>query len=1046
MTDDQGKTARRPSEARTRAAAEIAMRAERIRILSEELRQAKLDLRQVQKDLEQARRELAATRRRRSVRLALAVAARAKPVVHAGRRIRDFTNLGRGGDMRATAPERAPQKRLRATSAEDAAFRARLAATLQPSARIGGPLVTAIVVTRNGVGHLRRLLPALDRLAYRDLEVVIVDNGSADATIPYLHGLETRYPIRIVQNAENRSFSEANNQGAAQATGELLLLINNDVEPAGDHVLGHMVDRLIGDPGLVAVGSRLVYPRRSGPQMGPTTKAADLSLQHRGIGFVTRDGSPIARNLGGGEDPLGEPAAHAREVEAATAACLLVRRSAYRAVRGFTVGYDYGTEDVDLCIKLRADGGRIAYEPEATFWHHESATQHREDQEARSLRQRANRELFADLWGPRIFREVLLDRLRGGGSWSVGSIHVGITLTRDDPKAGWGDWYTAHELGDALAALGWRVSYLERWRDRWYDPPASVDVVISLLDALDVRRLPDGVVTIAWVRNWTDRWLGHPWFGQYDLVLASSRASKELIDARSAHLARLMPLATNHRRFHPREDGTAPSADVVFAGNHWGHERGVQMVLPTLAARGHTVALYGKDWDRVTEVAALARGPLPYEDLPAVYADAAIVIDDTAGPTLPYGAVNSRVFDAIAAGTLVLTDNVAGARELFGELLPAADDPASLVALAERYLTDAPARQRLVDELRALVLERHTYAHRAVELRDILVEWAKAPHLDIAVGPTSWGVAESWGDYHFGRALQRAFQHRGYPARLRLKPDWDGSAAGRADVAIHLFGLSERRTRPGQLSVLWVISHPELVTVDMVDNHDLVFVASDLFTTSLAERSGREVIPLHQATDTDRFRPVEGGTSHELLFVANSRGVHRRIVDELTSTDRDLAVYGKGWTPELLDPRHLRGEYIPNDELAGYYTAATVVLNDHWPDMAEHGFLSNRLYDAAACGAFVVSDRVPGIDEQFDGGVVSFNDGDELRELIDRYLADPAARAERGRRAMAAVRARHTFGHRVDEMLRVVGPALDARPTRVATESRVADREPAGAR
>jgi spore maturation protein CgeB len=94
----------------------------------------------------------------------------------------------------------------------------------------------------------------------------------------------------------------------------------------------------------------------------------------------------------------------------------------------------------------------------------------------------------------------------------------------------------------------------------------------------------------------------------------------------------------------------------------------------------------------------------------------------------------------------------------------------------------------------------------------------------------------------------------------------------------------------------------------------------------------------------------------------------------------------------------------------------------------------------------VVSDRVPGIDEQFDGGVVSFGDGDELRELIDRYLADPAARAEHGRRAMAAVRERHTFGHRVDEMLRVVGPALDARPTRVATESRVADREPAGAR
>jgi GT2 family glycosyltransferase/spore maturation protein CgeB len=1031
MTGGQGSPGtRRPSEERRRAAAEIAMRTERIRILSEELRHARRELRQTQKDLELARRELDATRRRRSVRAALAVAARAKPVVVAARRIGAITRIGRRGEPHA-APR--PQlKRLRATAAEDAAFRARLASDLHPSERTNGPLVSAIVVTRNGVGHLRRLLPALDRLAYRDLEVVIVDNGSSDATIPYIHSLETHYPIRVVRNAENRSFSEANNQGVAESTGEFLLLINNDVAPAGDHVLGHMVDRLIKDPGLVAVGSRLVYPRRNGPQMGPISRAADLSLQHRGIGFITRDGNPVARNIGGGDDPLSAKASEPREVEAATAACLLLRRSAFRAVRGFTIGYDYGTEDVDLCVKLRAAGGRIAYEPEATFWHHESATQHREDQEGRALRQRANRELFADLWAPRVFREVMLDRLRGGGTWAIGPLHVGITLTRDDPAAGWGDWYTAHELGDALTGLGWRVSYLERWRDHWYDPPSSVDVVISLLDAFDVRRLPDGVVTIAWVRNWTDRWLEHPWFEQYDIVLASSHVSKEMIDARTAHLARLMPLATNPARFHPPEGAPGPTVDVAFAGNHWGHERGIQTVLPTLVAQGRTVALYGKGWDTVPDVASIARGPLPYEDLPAAYADAAIVLDDTAGPTLPYGAVNSRVFDALASGTLVVTDNTTGAREVFGDLLPASDDQAGLVALTERYLADPAARRRLADELRALVLERHTYAHRAAELREILVEWASAPHVDIAVGPTSWEVAESWGDYHFGRALQRAFQRRGHPARLRLRPDWDGPASGRADVALHLFGLAERRTRPGQLSVLWVISHPELVTAEMVENHDVVFVASDSFARSLTERTGREVLPLHQATDPDRFRPMEGGTPHELLFVANSRGVRRRIVDELTPTERDLAVYGKGWAPELLDPRHLRGEHIPNHELPGYYTAATIVLNDHWPDMAENGFLSNRLYDAAACGAFVVSDRVPGIDEQFDGGIVAFGDGAELRDLIDRFLDDPVGRSEHGRRAMAAVRARHTFAHRVDEILRVVGPALAARHAGIA--------------
>jgi GT2 family glycosyltransferase len=162
--------------------------------------------------------------------------------------------------------------------------------------------------------------------------------------------------------------------------------------------------------------------------------------------FVADDDIPRARNIGGGEDPLGPEASTPVDVPAATAACLLVRRAAYEAVGGFTEGYDYGTEDVDLCLKLRAAGGRIVYEPEATYWHHESATQYREESETRLLRQQSNRRLFVDRWGPRIFREVLLDRLNGTRLWSEEPIHVGVTLTRDDPAAGWGDWYSSATL------------------------------------------------------------------------------------------------------------------------------------------------------------------------------------------------------------------------------------------------------------------------------------------------------------------------------------------------------------------------------------------------------------------------------------------------------------------------------------------------------------------------------------------------------------------------------------------------------------------------
>jgi spore maturation protein CgeB len=840
--------------------------------------------------------------------------------------------------------------------------------------------------------------------------------------------------MRVITNPDNRSFSAANNQGVAAATGELILLLNDDTEPAGEHVIGHMVDRLAEDPTVVAVGSRLIYPRRAGPASGPQSMAADLTLQHRGVAFATRDGVQVPVHVGRGEDPLGHDASEPREIEMATAACLMVRRSAYEAVGGLSDGYDYGMEDVDLALKLRESGGRIVYEPQATFWHYESASQRTEEREARAARQGANRARLMDRWGPRIVREALLDRLAANSRWAAAPLHVGITLTRDDPAAGWGDWYTAHELGDALAAIGWRISYLERASDHWYQPDRSIDVVVSLLDAFDVRRLPAGVVTVAWIRNWTDRWLGQPWFDEYDIVLASSQPSKALIDAGSIHVAGLMPLATNPHRFRTGDAAGEPRVDVAFSANRWGAPRGVELIAPRLAADGRSVAVYGKGWDALPELAGIASGSLPYDDLPAAYADAAIVIDDTAGPTLPYGAVNSRVFDALAAGSLVITDNVLGARELFGEALPAADDPDGIVSLARHYLDRPDERRRLATELRATVLERHTYARRAEQLREVLETWANSPHLDIAIGPADDAVALLWGDYHFGRALQRALHRRGVPGRIRLREAWDGPEATAADLLIHVFGQHGRNApapRSGQLSIIWIISHPDHVTADQIAPYDLVLVASDRFADHLASLADGPVIPLHQATDPERFAPTPGGPPHELLFVANSRYVRRRVIEELTPTEHDLAVYGRRWTPELLDPRYLRGENVPNEDLAAYYSAASIVLNDHWTDMAEQGFMSNRLYDAAASGAFVISDWVEGIDAEFDGGIVSFRTGDELRELVERYLQDPDARAEHAARARAAVLARHTFDHRAATILEAVEPLLAARRPRI---------------
>jgi hypothetical protein len=309
-------------------------------------------------------------------------------------------------------------------------------------------------------------------------------------------------------------------------------------------------------------------------------------------------------------------------------------------------------------------------------------------------------------------------------------------------------------------------------------------------------------------------------------------------------------------------------------------------------------------------------------------------------------------------------------------------------------------------------------------IRSALTTWAESTRFGLLVGIADWEVAESWGDYHFARAVQRSLERAGHPTRLHFQPDWSDAVTAREDVTVHLFGLRETSLRPSQINLLWQISHPDLATTELYDRYDHVFVASDRFAARMAPLAHVPVSALHQATDPERFWPDPTGPAHELLFVGNSRNIHRRIIDDLADTPHDLAVYGRRWRAELIDPRFVKGERIPNSDLRRYYSSAAIVLNDHWDDMRAEGFLSNRLYDALACGAFVISDHVVGIDSEFDGAVVTYRDRVDLAALIDRYLGDEDERHERGRRGRAAILQRHTFDERVRVLLETVESLL----------------------
>lgn len=311
-----------------------------------------------------------------------------------------------------------------------------------------------------------------------------------------------------------------------------------------------------------------------------------------------------------------------------------------------------------------------------------------------------------------------------------------------------------------------------------------------------------------------------------------------------------------------------------------------------------------------------------------------------------------------------------------------------------------------------------------------LVDWIERRRLAIRIGASNWSNVLAWGDFSFGRMLQRALERAGHPTRLRLLHDWTSDGAARDDATIHLFGTVGAQNRPAQLNVLWQISHPDLASAELYDAYDLAFVASDPFAWRMAGLAHVPVAALHQATDPDRFRPGGDGPSHALLYVANHRP-DRPIIDWLLPTDHDLAVYGRRWRENGLDSRFLRGDHIENDDLYRYYGSAAIVLNDTWADMRGAGFIPNRIYDALACGAFVLSDAIDGLDAEFDGAVVAYHDRDDLRAAVDRYLADSAARRELADRGRRLVIGRDTFADRARSLVEAIEPRLAARPTRI---------------
>jgi O-antigen biosynthesis protein len=228
------------------------------------------------------------------------------------------------------------------------------------------PLYNCLPLTQAMLASLQATLPA--ELAH---EIIFIDDGSTDGTREWLRTLENQDRFLVLLNDRNRGYAATNNRGAEAATGDLLVLLNNDLI---------LTPRWI-EPMLSALHARPSFGMIGNVQRTVSTGAVD----HTGI-IVNAKGKPVH------DRTLPPFASTIKMVPAVTGACLLIRADTWRRLDGFDTAFVNGGEDVDLCLRAARIGLLTAVAQRSVIYHHVSSSP------GRKRRDEENSQLLATRW------------------------------------------------------------------------------------------------------------------------------------------------------------------------------------------------------------------------------------------------------------------------------------------------------------------------------------------------------------------------------------------------------------------------------------------------------------------------------------------------------------------------------------------------------------------------------------------------------------------------------------------------------------------------
>jgi spore maturation protein CgeB len=234
----------------------------------------------------------------------------------------------------------------------------------------------------------------------------------------------------------------------------------------------------------------------------------------------------------------------------------------------------------------------------------------------------------------------------------------------------------------------------------------------------------------------------------------------------------------------------------------------------------------------------------------------------------------------------------------------------------------------------------------------------------------------------------------------------------------------DARRASGLRTVLWFPDDPRYLRsllLMIAPSFELVAVSSKTTLSLLKSRGSNSIIRLPFACDPNIHRSLARERAFDLTFVGSYFPERARILSEVTS--RNLKIWGPYWSLPWI-PRKLRNSTMGANSYGGdlveILNRSKITVNiHHRTDLHASGKINMRVYEAAGCGTFQLTDKASGLDEFFNVGreIISYDSPENLIELVDYYLDANEERDEIARAAQDRAYEDHTYVKRVVSML-----------------------------